>query len=123
MTWALLIWTVAMFAWAVGGGTSSVQNSNSYCQSHVDAYFSKQDCLTATHAGTAIGVVLIILLWFMGFVVLSLVWFMTRPKRRDCPACGESVKRGLTVCKSCGYDFKAAHQPTPQVGPPPVAHA
>ena len=112
MTWVLLLWTTVMLAWAIGGGTSAAQNSESYCATHTDAYFTQQDCLGASHAGTAIGVALIILLWFLGFVVLSLVWFMTRPKGRECPTCGERVKRGLTTCKSCGHDFKAAQQPS-----------
>jgi hypothetical protein len=31
--------------------------------------------------GTGIGVTLIFMVWFFGFVVGSLVWLMSRPKR------------------------------------------
>ena len=33
-----------------------------------------------TDIGTGIGVTLIGGLWFVGFLVLSIVWFMTRPR-------------------------------------------
>ncbi|MGH2981676.1 MAG: zinc ribbon domain-containing protein [Solirubrobacterales bacterium] len=33
---------------------------------------------------------------------------MTRPRGRDCPSCGENVKKGQTACPDCGYDFAAA---------------
>jgi hypothetical protein len=62
--------------------------------------------------GTGIGIALVFLLWFLGFVVLSLVWFMTRPRGRDCPVCGNNVKRGQMVCANCGYDYRASAMPT-----------
>jgi putative copper export protein len=71
MTWALIIWSGLMLAWVIGGTTANK------CASYADAA-SKSGC----QAGTAIGVGLIIGLWFMGFVVLALIWFMTRPKSR-----------------------------------------
>ena len=48
---------------------------------------------------------MILAIGFFGFVFLSLIWFMTKPRGRDCPACGELVRRGDTICKDCGYDF------------------
>lgn len=68
MTWALIIWSVLCLIWIISGASSSNcadSTSQTNCQ-----------------AGTAIGVGLIIGLWFMGFVVGALVWFMTRPKGR-----------------------------------------
>ena len=62
-------------------------------------------------SGTGIGVAMIIVLWFIVFVVLSLIWLMTRPSKRACPACGEDVKKGRTKCKSCGHDFAAVATP------------
>jgi hypothetical protein len=44
-------------------------------------------------------------LGFMGFVVLSLIWLMSRPKVRTCPICGNDVNKGVTLCGSCGHDF------------------
>lgn len=102
MSWALIIWTIIMAIWAIAGGSSAD------CGSQGDQY-SQAGC----QAGTGIAIALIIVIWFIGFVVLSLIWFMTRPRKRECPACGHDVKRGMTVCQSCGYDFAAgARMPT-----------
>lgn len=70
-------------------------------------------CEAGEEANTENGVTALILFWFIGFVVLALIWFMTRPKRRECPACGEQVKRGLLQCPGCGHDFAAAAAATP----------
>ncbi len=68
--------------------------------------------LSICQAGTAIGggiaFTFIVAIWFIGFVVLSLIWLMSRPQRRLCPVCGEQVKKGLTACPKCHYDFAAA---------------
>ena len=40
--------------------------------------------------------------------VCALAGDVTRPKGRDCPACGTKVKRGQTACGSCGHDFASA---------------
>jgi predicted amidophosphoribosyltransferase len=48
------------------------------------------------------------MIWFVGFVVLALVWLMSRPSRRLCPRCGNEAKKGLTVCPSCKYEFGVA---------------
>ena len=34
----------------------------------------------ACEAGTGIGVLLVLFIGFIGFVFLSLIWFMTKPK-------------------------------------------
>lgn len=67
----------------------------------------------ACQAGTGIGVALILLIGFFGFVFLSFIWLMSRPRRRQCPRCGESVKKGLVQCPSCSYDFGAIGTPVP----------
>ena len=64
MSWALISWSVLCLVWIITGVNSANPHG------------------TAEQAGTAIGAGLIFGLWFMGFVVLSLVWFMTRPKDR-----------------------------------------
>lgn len=73
-TWALLIWSALIVIWIVGG-TSSVGNN---CAGETG------DALTACQAGTAIGaglgVTVIIIIWFIGFIVLGLIWLMSRPK-------------------------------------------
>ncbi|MDP9226837.1 MAG: zinc ribbon domain-containing protein, partial [Actinomycetota bacterium] len=76
------------------------------------SFMTYQDCKTTLQAGadvgTGIGVAFLIVLWFVGFVILSIIWLMTRPSHRLCPVCGENVKQGATVCKSCGHDFARA---------------
>jgi hypothetical protein len=78
-------------------------------------YLSQETCEDASNAGTGIGVVVLWFIWFFVFIALSLIWFMSRPKGRDCPACGGNVKEGHTACPSCGFDFAAAvgHAPPP----------
>jgi hypothetical protein len=65
-------------------------------------------CSSSQAADRVLGAVVVGVLWFSAFVVLSLIWLMTRPHGRACPACGQDVKRGRTTCKKCGYDFAAA---------------
>ena len=105
MTWVIIIWCVLILVWMVAGG-SSAQDAND-CANEVTES-ARQLCEDATDVGTGIGVALIGFLGFVGFVFLSLIWFMTRPKGRECPVCGENVKKGHTVCPSCKYDFAAA---------------
>ncbi len=97
MTWTLIIWSVILAIWMIAGAGSA-------------------DCAkeatelerSACEAGTGIGVAIIFVLWLVGFFVLSAIWLMTRPTGRDCPACGEKVKKGRTTCKNCDHDFAAA---------------
>jgi hypothetical protein len=102
MTWVLIIFTGIMFAWMIGGGIDAGSSCNDVAGHYQNA---KQ---AGCEAGTAIGVGAIFGLWAFGFIVLSLIWFMTRPRGRDCPVCGEKVKKGRTACGKCGYDFAAA---------------
>ena len=104
MTWALWIWTVLFAVWIIVGISDRASK---------DCPPGDQLCVDASDTGTGVGVALIIILWFMGFVVLSLVWFMTRPRHRECPACGSNVRKGVTTCKECGYDYAAALQQSP----------
>jgi len=104
MTWVVILWCVLMAVWIIAALSSSGPNTN--CVHHL--YLSKQTCESVSTAGTGIGVVILWFVWFFGFIVLSLIWFMTRPKGRDCPACGEMAKKGHTTCQSCGYNFATA---------------
>lgn len=105
MTWVLIAWSALILVWAIGGGTSA---ANDCAKQTGDAYLSAHAAQEACNTGTGIGIAAIVILGFIGFVVLSLIWFMTRPKGRDCPACGTNVKRGHIRCGSCGHDFAAA---------------
>ena len=39
---------------------------------------------------------------------LYVLYRITGGKKRECPACGNNVKKGLIVCPSCNYDFMKA---------------
>jgi ribosomal protein L37AE/L43A len=34
-----------------------------------------------------------------------IIWLVTNKNQRECPKCGRRVKRGLTECAKCGYQF------------------
>lgn len=115
MTWAIIIFSVLMAIWLIGGLAGA--DNSSHCAQEAHPYLSQENCTAARDVGTGIGAALIFSLWFIGFVILSLIWFMTRPRGRDCPVCGETVKKGRTRCPSCGYDFAAAvGHPAPEAG-------
>jgi hypothetical protein len=97
MTWLLIIFSALMLIWIVAGA-----NSANCSDQHGHYQQAKQ---AGCEAGTGIGIAALIILWFIGFMILSGIWFMTRPRGRDCPVCGELVKKGRTLCDNCGYDF------------------
>lgn len=103
MTWVINVWNVIFLVWII---TGIADRASKNCPA------GDTLCKNASDVGTGIGVAVIILLWFLGFVVLSIVWFMTRRRGRICPHCGEGVKKGLTSCRSCGYDFTAGASST-----------
>lgn len=85
MTWAILIWSGLMAAWLIAG-IASVGGHDSYCEAHRTAYLSLRDCETFHSAGedvgAAVGIAALVVVWFFGFVILSLIWFMTKPHER-----------------------------------------
>lgn len=104
MTWVLIVWSAIIIVWAVAGGASAAHD----CANQAGGQFlSANDARQACQAGAGIGIAVILFVGFVGFVFLSLIWLMSRPKGRDCPVCGSIVKRGRTQCQSCGHDFAA----------------
>lgn len=104
-TWALVIWGVLMLAWVVSAAASSdCDNTAKYSDS------------TACGVGTGIAIFLILGVAFAGFLVLSLIWLMSRPKNRVCPQCGREVPKGLTACASCGFSFVVQQPSLPPPG-------
>ncbi len=101
MTWAVLIFNIIMLIWLVFGVAAASHPSN--CGT-----LSTQTCQAATDVGAGIGAFVVIVLWALGDVILGVLWLVTRGSGRDCPVCGVKVKRGITECGSCGYDFKSA---------------
>lgn len=64
-TWALLIWTVIGVLWLYTGWSAVAEGGTS----------------DAEAVGGAIGSMVVIFFWFLGFVVLSIIWFASRPAR------------------------------------------
>jgi hypothetical protein len=76
MTKVLWIWNAIFAAWIIGGiASASSAPTDANCVQSAGA----GACQTAANVGTGIGVALIFGLWFMGFIVLSLAWIMSRP--------------------------------------------
>lgn len=98
MSWVLWGWTILCAAWVAAGFTSKASCSG----------LSASTCSSIKVVADGVAITFQVVVWLIVFLVLSLIWFMTRPKRRTCPRCGEDVKKGLTQCKGCGYDFAAA---------------
>jgi hypothetical protein len=74
MTWAILAWTGVFILWAATGvGAISDQ-----CAGLTGDELAL--CQAATAIGGGIGLTLIFSLWFIGFIVLAIIWFMSRPK-------------------------------------------
>jgi hypothetical protein len=94
-----VLWCLLIVIWMITGASANDCNGDSACQ-----------------AGTGIGVAIIALIGFFGFVFFALIWLMSRPKNRQCPRCGNDVKKGLTTCKSCGFDFATLGQQQAQPG-------
>jgi len=63
MTWLIYAWSTFCLVWIIQIGASHQHGVND-------------------HAAAGIAGSLVIVIWFMGFIVLSLIWFMTRPKEK-----------------------------------------
>src|SRR5215211_462915 len=131
MSWVLNIWNAIFLIWVIVGVSDRASEDCANDPDVIGGVISKETCEAASDVGTGIGVAFIIVLWFIGFLVLSLIWLMTRPKHRQCPVCGHDVKKGQTVCRNCGYDFTTpmrpgvagpggAAKPAPEPEPPRV---
>lgn len=103
----MLIWVVSGIA--ANASTCSGQAGNALT-----------DC-QARNVGVGLAVTILITIWALGDVILGVLWLITRPRTRDCPVCGNSVRRGMTQCMTCGFDFAQqmrAQSPAPSPYPP-----
>lgn len=62
----------------------------------------------SSDTGIGIYFFLSVFVWALINVPLYVIYRITGGKKRDCPACGMGVKKGLTVCSSCNFDFAKA---------------
>ena len=116
MTWVLLVFSALMLvvvAYSVVATPGVADADVAECTE--DRSLTADECRESLATDRTIGIVLTVVLlaifWTFGFGLLSLIWFITRRERRACPHCGEDVKKGLTACKSCGYDFTIGGKP------------
>ena len=112
-SWVILVINILFLVWIIVGIAASKPTD---CGS-----LTAEQCSDVNAVGTGIGVAIIIVFWAMVDVILGVVWLVTRPKgkTRPCPVCGTDVKKGVTVCPSCGYNFATGAQPTPGTPPTP----
>lgn len=68
MTVVIWVWCALILVWAIAGGGGAAND----CEG--ERY---QD---ACEAGAGLGILLILFIGFIGFVFLSIIWFMTKPK-------------------------------------------
>jgi hypothetical protein len=83
MTWAILAWSGICLVWIIAGTSSSPASSCATDPDVINGVMSRHACETASNVGTGIGVTLVAGLWFVGFLILSLVWFMTKPRQQE----------------------------------------
>jgi hypothetical protein len=105
-TWFILVLQILFIVWIIAGVSGNADN----CAGEVgDAL---ELCEAGTAVGTGIGVGIIIFLWAFVDIILGLIWLITNRGQRDCPACGNSVKKGRTSCQKCGYNYLATNAAT-----------
>jgi hypothetical protein len=63
---------------------------------------------------TTNGLSIMVIIFFLAILntFLYVLYRVTGTKKRECPACGVNVKKGLTVCPSCKFDFMKAAKGT-----------
>lgn len=76
-TWVILAINALFLIWVIVGAASGAGNATN-CGS-----LNQQTCNDAAHAGTAIGVGLVIFLWAAVDVILGIIWLVTR--KREAP--------------------------------------
>ena len=82
MTWVLIVVNALFLIWVISAVTSRPSKT---CAP------TDQLCVNASDTGTAIGVVVVIVLWVLVFIALSLVWLMSRPRDRADAAPGTTT--------------------------------
>lgn len=73
-TWAIVVFSALMLVWIVAGVGAVSDNCAGKTGDALEA------CQAGTAIGGGIGVTILIFIWFIGFIVLGLIWLMSRPK-------------------------------------------
>lgn len=101
-TWVILVVNVLLLVEFIGTVAVAVSDHTMQCSELLGIRQCFATSGDATRTGT---VVIVVILWVVVDVILGTIWLVTRG--RDCPVCGRKVRRGVIVCGSCGYDFRA----------------
>lgn len=73
-TLAIVLFSGLMLIWIVVGISSVSDNCVGMSGQALE------NCQAATAIGGGIGVTFLVVVWFFGFIVLGLIWLMSRPK-------------------------------------------
>ena len=74
-TWLMLIWSALMWIWILSTcGSAASQMEECQGQAYSEA------CEAGTTIGAGLAGTFMFGLWFMGLIILFIIWFMTRPK-------------------------------------------
>jgi predicted RNA-binding Zn-ribbon protein involved in translation (DUF1610 family) len=104
-TYVILVINLCFLVWVIAGAAGANGHASD-CGS-----LDQQTCDSARDVGTSIGVGLVFVFWAVVDVILGIIWLVTRSTKRQCPACGNGVKKGLVRCNRCGHDFRYGYQP------------
>lgn len=80
MTWVLILWSLLILVWIVSAAGSTGDDVE---ECVAEGFLTRQECQDSIDAGTGLGVFFVLIFGFIGFIVLGMVWFMTRPKTDD----------------------------------------
>lgn len=98
-TWALVIWAILGVLWLYAGWSAIGEGGTS----------------DAEAVGGAIGSGIVIFFWVLGFIVLALVWFMSRPRYVEYDGQMMSEKDAVRLSRAKDKAIKDASggKPTP----------
>tara|TARA_Y100001970_G_scaffold48673_1_gene61761 strand:+ start:95 stop:520 length:426 start_codon:yes stop_codon:yes gene_type:complete len=115
-TWFILLVNLLFFIWVIAVGAESA-GTPEVCEGLTGE--DLEFCEDLNDIGTGLAIGAIIFIWALIDIVLGILWLVTNKGKRECPVCGLSVKKGLTSCNSCGYDFAKAFNHEAKASPPP----